>query len=747
MANVINTNISSLNAQRNLSTSQSSLATSLQRLSTGLRINSAKDDAAGQAISTRMTAQISGMQQASRNANDGISMSQTAEGAMGSINDILLRMRDLSVQSSNGTNGTAERETIQNEVTQLYEEIDRISGSTDFNGIKLLDGSAKSNSFQIGANAGQTISFGIKEVSTKSMNLSGSAPATGDVSSGRITDSSATGLDKLSNASLSINGTAIKFDSKDLGTGDNRSASEVVKAINGSTSTTGVTASASNVVKGTAAGTGVLAAGDLKITVQNADGTAGKEIDIAASKNMDELVANINAQVGGITAALDDKGVLTLSNDTGAAITIKANTEAVATAAGLDSTTAKKVASDVVGASYNGYISLSGQNGTEIKLGGEDLAKFGFNASTGSGKLSGSAAIIGEKADANTAVAELNKLTGGAAITSTDKVKINGVELNQDAFNSAFTAAEKAQAINNLTAQTGVKATASTDAFVDLSAAETDDKYAINGTTYTLKVDDLDDDGEGTTEEQLVKEIQDAFAAGTSGGVNAQIDAKSGKVHLFSSTGQDIVIGGDPSAVAAHAVDPDDATATVNTGTISISTAADSAGEVLNTAKPGDPDTDPTTPEASAIAVRGKISLASESGSPIKLEDGNGGTGLAKLGLVEQGGSADPILGGKLDVSTAKGAQDAIGRIDKAISFIAEQRSNMGAVQNRLSTTISNLATATENASSARSRIQDTDFATETANMTRGQILQQAGTAMLAQANSLPNGVLSLLRG
>ena len=745
MANVINTNISSLNAQRNLSTSQSSLATSLQRLSTGLRINSAKDDAAGQAISTRMTAQISGMQQASRNANDGISMSQTAEGAMGSINDILLRMRDLSVQASNGTNGTAERATIQNEVTQLYEEIDRISGSTDFNGIKLLDGSAKSNSFQIGANAGQTISFGIKEVSTKSMNLSGSAPASGDVSSGRIKDSSATGLDKLSNASLSINGTAIKFDSKDVsGSTDHRSASEVVKAINGSTSTTGVTASASNVVKGTSAGTGVLAAGDLKITVQNADGTAGKEIDIAASKNMDELVANINAQVGGITAALDDKGVLTLSNDTGAAITIKAKTEAVATAAGLDSATAQQnqAGNAVVGATYNGYISLSGQNGAEIKLGGEDLAKFGFNASTGSGKLSGSAAIVGEKANANEAVEELNKLGGGAAITSADKVKINGVELNQDAFNNAFTAAEKAQAINNLTAQTGVKAAATTDAFVDLSAAAAGDKYAINGKTYTIAAATAP--ATGLDKDKLVKDIQDAFAAGTSGGVNAQIDAKSGKVHLFSSTGQDIVIGGDPADTASVGAG---GAGTGNAGTISISTAADSAGQVLDTSDDAATDGDPAVPTDRAVAVRGKINLTSESGGAIKLEDGTAGAGLAKLGLVEQGGSADPLLGGKLDVSTAKGAQDAIGRIDKAISFIAEQRSNMGAVQNRLSTTISNLATATENASSARSRIQDTDFATETANMTRGQILQQAGTAMLAQANSLPNGVLSLLRG
>ena len=743
MANVINTNISSLNAQRNLSTSQSSLATSLQRLSTGLRINSAKDDAAGQAISTRMTAQINGMQQASRNANDGISMSQTAEGAMGSINDILLRMRDLSVQASNGTNGTAERATIHNEVDQLYQEIDRISGDANFNGIKLLDGSAKNNTFQVGANAGQSISFSIGEVSTKSLKLSGSAAASGDISSGRIKDSTAPGLDTLSNASLSINGTAIKFDSKDVaGADDHRSASEIVKAINGSTSTTGVTASASNVVKGNAAGTGVLAAGDLTITVQKADGTAGEDISIAASKNMDELVANINAQVGGITAALDDKGVLTLSNDTGAAITIKSKDADAAKAAGLDSATA------AAAVTYNGYISLSGQNGTEIKLGGEDLAKFGFNASTGSGKLSGSAAIVAEKVNANTAVEELNKLGGGKAITSADKVKINGVELNQDAFNNAFTAAEKAQAINNLTAQTGVKATATTDAFVDLSAAEVGDKYAINGKTYTLKADDPAPGGDGTTKEQLVKDIQAAFAAGTSGGVNAEIDAKSGKVHLSSSTGQDIVIGGDPDAVAAHGVDPDDAAATANTGTISISTAADSAGEILNTATPGaDPDADPAIPEASAIAVRGKISLSSEGGSPIKLEDGNSGAGLAKLGLVEQGGSADPILGGKLDVSTAKGAQDAIGRIDKAIAAVAEQRSNMGAVQNRLSTTISNLSTATENASAARSRIQDADFATETANMTRGQILQQAGTAMLAQANSLPNGVLSLLRG
>ncbi|MCS0589480.1 flagellin [Massilia norwichensis] len=463
---------------------------------------------------------------------------------------------------------------------------------------------------------------------------------------------------------------------------------------------------------------------------------------------MDELVANINAQVGGITAALDDKGVLTLSNDTGAAITIKAKDADVARAAGLDSATAALDKDDkLVGATYNGYISLAGQNGAEIKLGGEDLAKLGFNASTGSGKLSGSAAIVDQATDADTAIGALNTASG--KIASTDKVKINGVELNQDAFNDALTAGEKAQAINSLTAQTGVKATATTEAFVDLSNVGDGDKYAINGKTYTLHTDDAPGANAKTAEQKLVDQIQTAFAVGTSGGVNAEIDAKSGKARLFSSTGQDIVIGGDPAPLAAIDAGADPATITANAGTISISTAADSAGKVLNTATPDatDPAANPAAPNAGAIAIRGKISLTSESGGPIKLEDGTDGAGLAKLGLVEQGGSADPILGGKLDVSTAKGAQDAIGRIDKAIAYVAEQRSNMGAVQNRLSSTISNLATATENASSARSRIQDADFATETANMTRGQILQQAGTAMLAQANSLPNGVLSLLRG
>ena len=703
MANMINTNIASLNAQNNLNKSQGALTTSLQRLSSGLRINSAKDDAAGMAITTRMSAQISGMTQASRNANDAISMSQTAEGAMGQVGDILQRMRDLSVQSANGSNSTTDRDTIQNEVDQLTSEIDRISDTTEFNGNKLLNGSSSNNSFQVGANANQTIDFKIAEVSTKSLSLNGTTAGSGDLTSGRI------GTETTQPATaLSINGTTIEFASTD------NSASELAAAINLNTDATGVTASAYNVVKGADNATGVLdnTTDFLTISVQQADGTAVTGVKIAASKNMDELVANINKQVGGVTASVDSNGALTLSNANGAAISVTASTVAASTASGMNAGTTSVVVSQ-------GFLSLTGQSGSQIKLSGDNLENFGFNASVGGGQVAGTETVSTMTATVAAATTALNaSATGDNLAITTDKVKINGVELNQDAFTTAFTAGEKAQAINAISEQTGVTATASTTAFVDMSNSSTTQSstYVINGTSYATGATSA-----ASQTATLQGLIHTAFLAGTSGGVDATVDEKSGKLQLTSSTGQDITISGDGK--------------TATSGTITISSAANSTATTLNAA----------TASSSAVSVRGSISLSSDGGTPIKLESASS-TGLAKLGLVAQGGSGDAVLGGKLDVTTQAGAQDAIERIDSAISFIATQRSTMGAVQNRFSTAISNLASSSENITAARSRIQDADFATETANLTRGQILQQAGTAMLAQANSLPNGVMALLR-
>ncbi len=188
MALVINTNIGSLNAQRNLASSQNALNKSMQRLSSGLRINSAKDDAAGLAISDRMTSQIRGLNQAARNANDGISLAQTAEGALQETTNMLQRMRELAIQSSNSTNTTADRQSLDAEFQNLLEEINRIATSTSFNGKVLLSGAYASTAavFQIGANAGQVISVTIGAATVSALGISGTGVATYSASQSAI---------------------------------------------------------------------------------------------------------------------------------------------------------------------------------------------------------------------------------------------------------------------------------------------------------------------------------------------------------------------------------------------------------------------------------------------------------------------------------------------------------------------------------------------------------------------------------
>jgi len=177
MPMTINTNVNSLNAQRNLSASQGSLATSMQRLSSGLRINSAKDDAAGLAIADRMNAQIKGINVSVRNANDGISLAQTAEGALSTVTDVLQRMRELAVQAQNGSNGTTDRANLDTEYQQLSAEITRIAAQTKFNGTAIVGASAGAQTFQIGANNGDTLTVTTSTVTTVAGGLTTAALA------------------------------------------------------------------------------------------------------------------------------------------------------------------------------------------------------------------------------------------------------------------------------------------------------------------------------------------------------------------------------------------------------------------------------------------------------------------------------------------------------------------------------------------------------------------------------------------
>ena len=238
----INTNVVSLNAQRNLSLSGNSLATTMQRLSSGLRVNSAKDDAAGLAISERMTTQVKGLAVAARNSNDGISLAQTAEGALGKVGDMLQRMRELAVQSGNATNSTSDREALQSELAQLRDEVDRVAKTTSFNGAKLLDGSFTGAVFQVGANSGDNITVGAL-ANTKTASLGTSVYGKTDVTSMKATN--VTGLAGTSTITVTVTG-ANGISATATITGDAKRTNlealgKVVETINSKTADTGLT--------------------------------------------------------------------------------------------------------------------------------------------------------------------------------------------------------------------------------------------------------------------------------------------------------------------------------------------------------------------------------------------------------------------------------------------------------------------------------------------------------------------------
>jgi len=326
MAQMINTNIASLNAQRNLNSSQGALSTALQRLSSGLRINSAKDDAAGLAISSRMTSQINGLNQASRNANDGISLAQTAEGALGQISDNLQRMRELAVQAANGTNSASDRTAIQSEISQLQQEINRVAQTTSFNGTTLLDGTLNNAQFQVGANANQTINASIGNAQANAIG-NNSVVATAATAATTLTESKISTVSQTIPANnflaqaltISGNGSTVTIPNTTLTVG--LSGKAIVDAVNNAAGTTGVTATAT-----TTAVLGGFAVGNVSLKLYGAPTSAGAanpvtvSAALATTTDVGGLASAINAQSGvtGITAVADTTlGKITLTQSQG----------------------------------------------------------------------------------------------------------------------------------------------------------------------------------------------------------------------------------------------------------------------------------------------------------------------------------------------------------------------------------------------------------------------------------------------
>ena len=350
MPQIINTNIASLNAQRNLNRSQDALGVSLQRLSSGLRINSAKDDAAGLAISERMTTQIRGINQAMRNANDGVSLGQVAEGALGAVGDSLQRIRELAVQSANATNSSSDRAALNAEVAQLVGEITRIGDTASFNGLKILDGTYSNQQFQIGANSGQTLSVSL--VDSRAVKLGATVK---NSTQGVYT----TGLDLTTG--ITLNGTAIA-------TTGLTTMAEVINKVNEYQGTTGVTAarSTSNTID-----TGAFTAADATITVNGVaiSMTAAAQATAAAAATR---INEFSTQTG-VTASVSG-GTVWLSNTTGADITVLDDTDGTnANVFGLAAITSAATATFTAGvelsAKLGGTITIAGTLATTLNLG------------------------------------------------------------------------------------------------------------------------------------------------------------------------------------------------------------------------------------------------------------------------------------------------------------------------------------------------------------------------------------------
>ena len=575
---VINTNVPALNAQRQLVHSGNEVDQAMERLSSGRRINSAADDAAGLAIANRMTSQVRGLTQAIRNSNDGVSMIQTAEGALDETTNILQRMRELAIQSANGIYSDTDRATLDAEVQQLIEELDRIADTTTFNGQPLLDGSLGNVLLQVGSEANETIELEIPGFSASTL-----GGTSGDI----VGEETAAGLATLAlfdagtaADTLFINDIAIS----DLSAGT--TLNDKLAIINADLDGKGAQASALVSVEAASAGNGVLTSGVSSVTFAVVDGDGNSQsYQLTGTSGLQSLRDKINADTS-LDAKINEDGRLVVSKDGATSITVTDATGASGLTAGT--TNFSLVLNDT----------SNEKNGIKVETGAAndaDVQALGIDMNDDDGNLLGSV------------------VTGSAATIQKGELLINDVEIGPIAgANVAATdTASTIEAINDQSESTGVVA------------------FLVSGSTT--------------------------------------------QIGLRSTNGTEVKIEYSENANAAN-----------------------------------------------IVAL----------------------TGLQERNASEGGGSVAGI-----HIDTAEGAQKAIDVIDTALEQINDTRSQLGAVSNRLEFTKSNLSNVVENTSAARSRIVDADFASETANLSRAQVLQQASQAMLAQANAQPQQVLQLLQG
>ena len=739
----INTNINALYAQSSLSANTVSQTTAMQQLSTGMRINSAKDDAAGLAIATRMNSNVRGLAVAIRNANDGISMAQTAESSLGSVVNMLQRMRELAVQAVNGTLTSQNRANMQIEVGQLVSEIDNISKTANFNGIKLFDGSAASVVLQTNVSTGDVVkmSMGAMNSGTLGLGKRSALMAQGfdnaSVTAGHLNKG-------ISSGDLVLNGvvigSSIAADDNASTTDKESSAIAKVAAINRSSALTGVTAevgatvaSGIKMTAGTAGQYGTITINGVETGVITLKGNMGQD--------RNQAVDAINAISGAtgvraVDSGSDSLGVqLVAADGRNIAVSFAKSASVGFAAANVGVNMANfEPGTNVAGTDpisiFTGTFSLQTTTGSPITVGTQVSGNISTSGlSVGSYAPNTSYLTTTPRANAGTALAAqalaagdlvINGYTIAASIASDDTAS----DTQAAGSLKEASAIAIAAAINKSSSQTGVKAVANANLVVGSGFAATSGNAGslfVNGVEVVISAMSAN-----------TKAIDIVSAINTVSGASGVVATDNGSgITLTAADGRNISLATDSAG----------GTLTLANLGLVAPTSAQLNGQNPLVASAGG--------ASAAICNYGGVTLVSD--KSFTLSGGANTTALAELsalGLQEgvYGGSNNGIKIRDLNIATVEGANDALGAVDAALGQISDMRSNLGAIQNRLQSAIENLTSSSTNMQQSVSRIADTDYGTATTQMSRAQIINQAATAMLAQANQQSQLVLQLLK-
>ncbi|HHW3544383.1 TPA: flagellin [Escherichia coli] len=718
MAQVINTNSLSLITQNNINKNQSALSSSIERLSSGLRINSAKDDAAGQAIANRFTSNIKGLTQAARNANDGISVAQTTEGALSEINNNLQRIRELTVQATTGTNSDSDLDSIQDEIKSRLDEIDRVSGQTQFNGVNVLakDGSMK---IQVGANDGETITIDLKKIDSDTLGLNGFNVN----GKGTITNKAATVSD-LTSAGAKLNTTTGLYDLKTentllttdaafdkLGNGDKVTVGGVDYTYNAKSGDFTTTKST--------AGTGVNAAAQTDDSASKRDALAATlHADVGKSVNGSyttkdgtvsfETDSAGNITIGGSQAYVDDAGNLTTNNAGSAA---KADMKALLKAA--------SEGSDGASLTFNGteYTIAKATPATTTPVAPLIPGGITYQATSTAGTGVNAAAQAADSASKRDALAATLHADVGKSVNGSYTTKDGTVSFETDSAGNITIGGSQAyvdDAGNLTTNNAGSAAKADMKALLKAASEGSDGaSLTFNGTEYTIA--------------KATPATTTPVATLIPGGITYQ-----------ATVSKDVVLSETKAAAATSSI-------TFNSGVLS-KTIGFTAGESSDAAK-------------SYVDDKGGITNVADYTVSYSVNKDNGSVTVAGYAsATDTNKDYAPAIGTAVNVNSAgkittettsagSATTNPLAALDDAISSIDKFRSSLGAIQNRLDSAVTNLNNTTTNLSEAQSRIQDADYATEVSNMSKAQIIQQAGNSVLAKANQVPQQVLSLLQG